>query len=216
MSDSIAAPGMADLPSEASGAEPSPEAGRLSLAALISRAERAGKGAPPVEQWDPDFCGDIDMVIHADGRWSYNGSPIGRPALVRLFSTVLRKDADGKTFLVTPVEKLGITVEDAPFQAVEMSRQMEGHGKEAVPRLTFRTNVGDVVAADAGHPLRFFVAKDGAFTPYVVVRGRLEARLTRSLTFDLADFVEEEKGKLFVRSGGERFDIPAAPAGAEV
>ena len=183
-----------------------PAAG-LSLAALISRAERAGKGAPPVERWNPDFCGDIDMVIHADGRWSYNGSPIGRPALVRLFSTVLRKDEDGRTFLVTPVEKLGITVEDAPFQAVEMSREDE---EEAGPRFTFRTNVGDVVSVDAGHPLRFAIAADGAFTPYVTVRGRLEARLTRSLTFDLADFIEEEAGTQFVRSGGARFDIPTA------
>ena len=183
-----------------------------SLAALISRAERAGKGAPPVETWEPNFCGDIDMVIHADGNWSYNGSPIGRPALVRLFSTVLRKDADGRTFLVTPVEKLGITVEDAPFQAVEMSREAAGAGDGAAPLLTFRTNVGDVVAANADHPLRFSVAEDGAFTPYVTVRGRLEARLTRSLTFDLADFVEEAEGLQFVRSGGARFDIPAAGA----
>ncbi len=212
MTDSIAGPGRTDAAGEMPVAERHGEAGNLSLAALISRAERAGKGAPPVEQWAPDFCGDIDMVIHADGRWSYNGSPIGRPALVRLFSTVLRKDADGRTFLVTPVEKLGITVEDAPFQAVEMSREAEN----SVPRLTFRTNVGDVVAADAEHPLRFSVAEDGAFTPYVTVRGRLEARLTRSLTFDLADFVEEEAGAQFVRSGGARFAIPATPAGVGV
>ena len=211
MTDSIAGPGRTHAAGEMPVAERHEEAGNLSLAALISRAERAGKGAPPVEQWNPDFCGDIDMVIHADGRWSYNGSPIGRPALVRLFSTVLRKDADGRTFLVTPVEKLGITVEDAPFQAVEMSREAEN----GVPRLTFRTNVGDVVAADAEHPLRFSVAEDGAFTPYVTVRGRLEARLTRSLTFDLADFVEEEAGAQFVRSGGAHFAIPAAPAGVE-
>ena len=212
MTDSIAGPGRTDAAGEVPGTERPGEAGNLSLAALISRAERAGKGAPPVEQWSPDFCGDIDMVIHADGRWSYNGSPIGRPALVRLFSTVLRKDADGRTFLVTPVEKLGITVEDAPFQAVEMSREAEN----GAPRLTFRTNVGDVVAADAEHPLRFSVAEDGAFIPYVTVRGRLEARLTRSLTFDLADFVEEEAGAQFVRSGGARFDIPATPAGVGV
>ena len=156
MSDSIARPGNTDAAAEPTSEEQAVQAGRLSLAALISRAERAGKGVPPVETWNPDFCGDIDMVIHADGTWSYNGSPIGRPALVRLFSTVLRKDADGRTFLVTPVEKLGITVEDAPFQAVEMSREVGDDG----PRLTFRTNVGDiVVAADCEHPLRFFVAE---------------------------------------------------------
>lgn len=203
MTDPIARPGNSDA-APSSGREQSAEAGRLSLAALISRAERAGKGAPPVETWNPDFCGDIDMVIHADGTWSYNGSPIGRPALVRLFSTVLCKDADGRTFLVTPVEKLAITVEDAPFQAVEMSRETGAGG----PRLTFRTNVGDVVTADEAHPLRFFVAGDGSFTPYVTVRGRLEARLTRSLTFDLADFVEEEGATQFIRSSGARFDIP--------
>ena len=208
MTHSIATNGGAEAADETSIAE----AGRLSLAALISRAERAGKGAPPVDEWKPDFCGDIDMVIHADGTWSYNGSPIGRPALVRLFSTVLRKDADGRTFLVTPVEKLGITVEDAPFQAVEMSRDVTNDDDATGPRVTFRTNVGDVVTADAAHPLRFCVAEDGAFTPYVTVRGRLEARLTRSLAFDLADFVEEAMGIQFVRSGGARFDIPAAGA----
>ena len=212
MTDTIARLEKTDAATEQTSEEQVAQAGSLSLAALISRAERAGEGTPPVEQWNPDFCGDIDMVIHADGAWSYNGSPIGRPALVRLFSTVLRKDEDGRTFLVTPVEKLGITVEDAPFQAVEMSREAEN----GVPRLTFRTNVGDVVAVDAEHPLRFSVAEDGAFTPYVTVRGRLEARLTRSLTFDLADFVEEEAGAQFVRSGGARFAIPATPAGVGV
>ncbi|UIJ72956.1 DUF1285 domain-containing protein [Aurantimonas sp. HBX-1] len=180
-----------------------------SLAALVSRAERAGKGAPPVEQWDPPFCGDIDMVIRADGTWTYGGSPIGRERLVRLFSTVLRKDADGRTYLVTPVEKLGITVEDAPFQAVEMSRDISA----GEPVLTFRTNVGDVVVCGPDLPLRFANdGEDGAFRPYVTVRGRLEARLTRALAYDLADFVEDDGDGPFVRSGGARFAI--GPAGA--
>ncbi|HEY6630892.1 MAG TPA: DUF1285 domain-containing protein, partial [Rhizobiaceae bacterium] len=113
------------------------------LSALISRATRAGKGLPPVEKWNPDFCGDLDMEIRPDGTWFYLGTPIGRMPLVQLFSTVLRKDADGKTYLVTPVEKVGIRVADAPFVAVEMDVSGEGDGQV----ITFRTNVGDVVEA---------------------------------------------------------------------
>ena len=113
------------------------------LAALIANAAGAGKGLPPVERWDPPFCGDIDMEIRADGTWFYMGTPIGRAPLVRLFSTVLRKDEDGRTYLVTPVEKVGIKVEDAHFIAVEMAGQDTGEGRV----LTFRTNVGDVVEA---------------------------------------------------------------------
>ena len=174
------------------------------LAALVSRAERAGRNAPPVERWDPPFCGNIDMVIRADGTWTYQGTPIARPALKRLFSTVLRKDEDGQTYLVTPVEKLGITVEDAHVQAVELSRDV----RDGEPVLTFRTDVGDVVEAGPEHRLRFAADPDGAFRPYVTVRGRLEARLTRALAFDLADFVEEDGGRHVLRSGGERFVIP--------
>ncbi|GGE19303.1 hypothetical protein GCM10011390_43160 [Aureimonas endophytica] len=175
-----------------------------SLEALIGRAERAGRGAPPVERWNPPFCGDIDMAIRADGSWTYLGSPIGREALVRLFASVLRKDEDGRTYLVTPVEKLGIRVEDAPFLAVEMSRDAGPEG----PVLTFRTNVGDVVAADAAHPLRFVSqGAAGSFEPYLLVRGRLEAKLTRALAFDLADCVEEDGTGAFVRSSGARFSL---------
>ncbi|WP_206455920.1 DUF1285 domain-containing protein [Aurantimonas marina] len=188
--------------------EATSNAGGISLAALISRAERAGKGAPPVDRWNPAYCGDIDMVIRADGSWTYMGSLIGRPALVQLFSTVLRKDADGRTYLVTPVEKLGITVEDAHFQAVEMNREMN----DGEPVLTFRTNVGDLVEAGSDHPLRFAIGENGEFRPYVTVRGRLEARLTRALAFELVDFVEPVAAggeRQVVRSGGALFDIPA-------
>lgn len=180
-----------------------------SLAALVARAERAGKGAPPVEHWNPAHCGDSDMVIRRDGSWTYQGSPIARPALVRLFSSVLRKDDDGQTYLVTPMEKLGITVEDAPFLAVEMSRDPgEDEGADS-PRLTFRTNVGDVVAAGPDHPLRFAVDAEGGFTPYLRVRGRLEAKLTRPLAFELVDFVElGADGSGMVRSGGACFPLP--------
>jgi hypothetical protein len=183
------------------------------LAALIVRAERAGKGAPPVERWNPPFCGDSEMAIRFDGSWTHQGSPIGRPALVRLFSSVLRRDEDGQTFLVTPVEKLSIAVEDVAFLAVEMDRDASG----AAPVLTFRTNVGDVVRADADHPLRFAVdPATGAFAPYVGVRGRLEARLTRPLAFEIADFIETDgDGRAFVASAGARFFLPDDALGGE-
>lgn len=180
----------------------------VSLAALISRAERAGRGAPPVERWNPDFCGDIDMVIRADGTWLYQGTPIRREALKRLFSSVLRKDEDGRTYLVTPVEKLGITVDDAPFVAVEMTREETGEG----PALTFRTDVGDVVEAGPDHPMRFALGEEGAFRPYLLVRGRLEAALTRSLAFDLAEWLEEDERGFFLTSKGARFDVPQVAA----
>ncbi|MCO5162866.1 MAG: DUF1285 domain-containing protein [Mesorhizobium sp.] len=178
------------------------------LSALISRAARAGKGLPPVERWNPPFCGDLDMEIRADGTWFYLGTPIGRMPLVQLFSTVLRKDADGKTYLVTPVEKVGIKVVDAPFVAVEVD--VSGEGEAQV--LTFRTNVGDVVEAGPDHPLRF-VDEDGTggLKPYLHVRGRLEALVARPVMYELVEHGEEiEIGgrKMFaVRSKGEVFPI---------
>ncbi len=176
------------------------------LEALIRRAERAGRSAPPVELWNPPFCGDIDMEIRADGSWHYCGSPINREALVRLFASVLRADADGRFYLVTPVEKLGIRVVDAPFLAVEMSRNAGPVG----PVLTFRTNVGDVATADAAHPLRLAAAGgETGFEPYLLIRGRLEAKLTRALAFDLAELVEEDEAGLFVCSAGARFPFGA-------
>ncbi len=158
------------------------------LSALISRAARAGKGLPPVERWNPPFCGDLDMEIRADGTWFYLGTPIGRAPLVQLFSTVLRKDADGQTYLVTPVEKVGIRVVDAPFIAVEMN--VSGKGEQQV--ITFRTNVGDVVEAGPEHPLRFVdEAETGGLKPYVHVRGRLEALVARPVMYELVEHGEE-------------------------
>ena len=179
-----------------------------SLAALISRASRAGKGLPPVERWEPPFCGDIDMEIRRDGTWFYMGTPIGRMALVELFSTVLRKDEDGRTYLVTPVEKVGIRVEDAPFVAVEMDVSRRDGG----PVLTFRTNVGDVVEAGADHPLRFEIdAATGGLKPYLHVRGRLEALLSRAVMYQLVAHGEEvgegADGMFAVRSAGQVFAI---------
>ncbi|HVW56776.1 MAG TPA: DUF1285 domain-containing protein [Rhizobiaceae bacterium] len=181
------------------------------LEALIGRAARAGKGAPPVERWNPPFCGDLDMEIKPDGTWFYLGTPIGRAPLVRLFSTVLRKDEDGKTYLVTPVEKVGIRVADAPFVAVEMNASGEGAGQI----LTFRTNVGDVVEAGPDHPLRF-VDEEGTdgLKPYLHVRGRLEALVARPVMYELVNVGEEiEVGgtaMFAVRSNGMVFPIMPA------
>lgn len=182
------------------------------LAALISRAQgdrNAGKdGLPPVEHWNPPYCGDIDMEIRADGAWFYMGTPIGRPALVRLFSTVLRRDEDGKTYLVTPVEKIGIRIVDAPFLAVEMTRSEEEEGQV----LMFRTNVGDVVRAGPDNPLRFVTTGEtDQLKPYLLVRGRLEALVNRAVTYDLLALGEEallDGERLFViRSAGATFPV---------
>jgi len=156
-----------------------PPAG-LDVNALASKFE--GRGLPPVDKWNPPFCGDLDMRIARDGTWFYLGSPIGRKRLVRLFSTVLRRDADGKYYLVTPVEKIGITVDDAPFVAVEMA--VDGTGEGQV--LRFRTNVGDWVNADGDHPIRVVTDPDTAEpSPYILVRGRLEALIARAVFYDL-------------------------------
>ncbi|RWH75064.1 MAG: DUF1285 domain-containing protein [Mesorhizobium sp.] len=181
------------------------------LEALISRAARAGKGPAPVERWNPAFCGDLDMEISQDGTWFYQGTPIGRMPLVQLFSSVLRKDEDGKTYLVTPVERVGIRVVDAPFIAVEMDVCGTGYGQV----ITFRTNVGDVVEAGPDHPLRFVDEEaTGGLKPYVLVRGRLEALVSRPVMYELVDHGEEiEVGgrRMFaVRSKGAVYPIMPA------
>lgn len=172
--------------------------------------EAAARPDAPVEQWDPPYCGDIGLEIHPDGSWSYRGSVIQRPALVRLFARVLRRDADGKTFLVTPAEKIDIAVADAPFIAVEMERS----GEQRDQRLTFRTNVDDIVVAGAAHPITFAVqAGTGGLKPYVHVRGRLTALVSRALTFELLDLlqpVDDTPGELGLWSDGAFFPVPAA------
>ncbi|HEY5797253.1 MAG TPA: DUF1285 domain-containing protein [Bosea sp. (in: a-proteobacteria)] len=140
----------------------------------------ATRGLPPVERWNPDFCGDIDMRIAADGTWFYMGTPIGRPALVKLFSSVLRRDGDDYV-LVTPVEKLGIVVDDAPFQAVEMAVAGEGEARS----IAFRTHVDDLVEVGPEHAIRFEREAGDGLKPYVHVRRNLWARVTRALTYDL-------------------------------
>lgn len=187
------------------------------LEALMRRASaqlpdgKQGRGLPPVELWEPDYCGELDMEIRADGTWFYMGTPIGRKELVRLFSTVLRKDADGETYLVTPVEKIKIRVEDAHFLAVEMD--VSGTGDEQV--LTFRTNVGDVVTVNEKNPLRFVVEEDNdGLKPYLAVRGRLEALVSRSVMYELAalgeDIVVDGQKMFAVRSAGSVFAMMPA------
>src|SRR5258708_756825 len=153
------------------------------LTAAATDAANTGattKGLPPVHLWNPPFCGDLDMRIASDGTWFYMGTPIGRPALVRLFSTILKRE-NGKHFLVTPVEKVGIHVDDAPFLAVEMVKDSDGRGR----LLRFRTNVDDWVTCDSSHRLRFEAAADGGLTPYLHVRAELWAKVTRPLYYDL-------------------------------
>jgi hypothetical protein len=146
------------------------------------------KGPPPVERWNPPYCGEIDMRIAADGSWHYMGTPINRPALVRLFSTVLRRDPE-RYVLVTPVERVGITVEDAPFLAVEMALEGEGDARQ----IAFRTNVDDLVQVGPDNPLRFGQDEHGGVKPYVRVRGDLWALVTRSLSMDLIALAEERQ-----------------------
>jgi hypothetical protein len=160
------------------------------------------RGPPPVERWNPAYCGEIDMRIAADGTWHYMGSPIARPALVRLFSTVLRKDPE-RYVLVTPVERVGITVDDVPFLAVQMAVEGEGDARQ----IAFRTNVDDLVQVGPDHPLRFDRDPTGGLKPYLRVRGGLWARLTRTLAFDLVDLGEE-----VARDGGVEFGIRAGGA----
>ena len=181
------------------------------LEALAGAARSAAKkGPPPVHLWNPPFCGDLDMRIAADGTWFYLKTPIGRHALVKLFASVLKREGE-KYFLVTPVEKVGITVDDAPFTAVEM--RSEGEGAERT--LSFRTNVDDWVTAGPGHALRFEPEEDtGGLKPYLHVRRDLWALVTRALFYDLVELGEErdvDGRRMFgVTSGGEFFAM--APA----
>jgi hypothetical protein len=183
----------------------------LGLEALMTAARRAAdKGLAPVETWNPPDCGDIDMRIAADGTWYYQKTPIGRPALVKLFASVLRREGE-RYFLVTPVEKCGIVVDDVPFLAVEMDVSADANGQV----LRFRTNVDDWVACGRDHPLRFDPQQDtGGLKPYLFVRRGLWARATRTLFHDLVGLGEERdmNGRTMfgIASGGEFFAMAAA------
>ncbi len=175
-----------------------------SAESLASAARTATKGGlPPVHLWNPDFCGDLDMRIARDGTWFYLGTPIGRPELVRLFSTILRKDGEDY-YLVTPVEKVGITVDDAPFVAVDF--EVEGSGKDQT--LTFETNVGDFATAGPDHPIRVERdAETGEPSPYVLIRANLEALIDRKSFYRLVDIGAHHDGWFGIWSGGEFFPI---------
>jgi hypothetical protein len=174
------------------------------LEGVIAAAKQApGRGLPPVHLWNPTHCGDIDIVIKRNGLWFHEGTPIGREALVRLFSTVLRKDADGYV-LVTPVEKLSIKVEDAPFIAVRVDRVGEA--------LRFITNVGDIVEAGPDNAIRVQMDPDtGEPRPYLHVRRGLEALIARPVFYEIAEMAQELESDagpaMFVSSNGAWFEV---------
>ena len=183
---------------------------RSGLEGVIAAAktQAPGRGLPPVHLWNPAHCGEIDIVIRKDGLWFHEGSPIGREALVRLFSTVLRKDPDG-FHLVTPVEKMKITVEDAPFIATRVDREGEA--------LKFLTNVGDEVEAGPENEIRIEMdAATGEPRPYLHVRRGLDALIARPVFYELVEMAQEretpEGPRLGVESNGVWF--PVGPAGA--
>jgi uncharacterized protein len=185
--------------------------GKSGLDVLAGEVNAASpKEPPPVHLWNPAYCGEIDMRIAADGTWFYHGTPISRPALVKLFASILKREGE-KYFLVTPVEKCGIVVDDAPFTAVELQVRDHPAGRQ----LCFRTNVDDWVACGAGHPLRFDQeTATGGLKPYLHIRRNLWARVTRTVFYELVDLGEtrEIAGRLMfgVASVGQFYAM--APA----
>ncbi|MEM7711591.1 MAG: DUF1285 domain-containing protein [Pseudomonadota bacterium] len=176
----------------------------VNTASLLSAARNEGKrGAPPVHLWDPPYCGEIDIVIRRDGTWIHEGTPIGRPGLVKLFASILKKEGD-QHFLVTPVEKVGLRVEDAPFVAVDFAA--------ADGAITFETNVGDHVTAGPDHHIRVDLAANGEPSPYVEVRRGLEALIDRKSFYRLVEIGEEAEGMFGLRSGGRFFPLIEAAA----
>lgn len=195
------------------------------LSAMIARAGKE-TATPPVDRWNPPFCGKLPMTIKADGQWYYMGTPIAREALVRLFASVLRLEPDGSTCLVTPVERIEIEVEDAPFLAVELHVASPNHkdradreGRRDDQIMTIRTNVGDIVEIGPEHPLSFQIEpKTGGLKPYVEVRRGLLALFSRSVAMDLvahADPQASTQQALVFVSKGARFSTPLAPAGPD-
>lgn len=173
------------------------------------------KGPAPVHEWDPPYCGEMDMRIASDGRWYHEGSPIGRPQLVRLFSSILRKDPDGYHYLVTPVEKVRIQVDDCPFVA----QLMDLETVEGKPQIIFTLNTGETVTADADHAIEVTLGEDDQPHPRVHVRDDLWALISRSVFYSLVEIAEQKTSgcdeksmnnndlttQLVVSSGGEQF-----------
>ncbi|MGC4252283.1 MAG: DUF1285 domain-containing protein [Sphingobium sp.] len=184
--------------------EPPPDLASLSLtdiARLLSE-----KRLPPVEKWNPEHCGDSDMRIARDGTWFHQGSPIGREAMVRLFSTILRREPDGSHVLVTPVEKLSIEVEDAPFVAVEL--KSEGEGRDRA--IAFRLNTGDIVTAGPDNALTVRESGNGPH-PYLYVRGGMEALVARSVYYEMINIALDEGGeRVGLWSNGTFFPLDGA------
>tara|TARA_R110000787_G_scaffold1326_10_gene4774 strand:- start:8512 stop:9099 length:588 start_codon:yes stop_codon:yes gene_type:complete len=180
------------------------------LKAILPDGKLSGK-LPPVDSWNPQNCGDIDMAIRADGSWWHEGGRMNRERMVKMFSRILRKDEDGKTYLVTPYEKVVVDVEDAPFIAVRVDRAGEAGPQQA---LAFLTNVGDVAVAGPDNPIRVETDADtGEPAPYVLVRGRLEAKIARPAFYELVDMAEtdpKDESVLGVWSQGVFFPIGAA------
>ena len=185
----------------------------LSEIIKTAKAQDAGEGVRPVDRWNPPYCGEMDMVIKADGSWWHEGTRITRTPLIQLFASILRKDEDGRTYLVTPVEKIGIQVERAHFIAIRVDKEGEGVNQ----KLYFTTDMGDVVEAGTEHSIR--IETDPATLepdPYVNIRGRLEAAMTRPVFYELVDYAQEVQTdagpQLGVYSGGTFF--PLGPVGA--
>ena len=173
---------------------------------LPGRAGRSGK-RPPAKKPQAVDHGDLDMRIDRDGTWFYRGTPINRPPLVKLFASVLKREDDGTYWLVTPVERGRVTVEDAPFLAVELMTEGEGRERE----MSFRTNLDEIVAAGPKHPLRVELNANGEPAPYILVRPGLEARLNRPVFYQLVDIADAERGNgrgaFGLWSGGMFFDL---------
>jgi len=178
-----------------------------SFEAFIAELQRAAgekRRLPPVHLWNPEYCGVDGFEILRDGTWKHEGVRITREPMVRLFASILRKDEDGLTYLVTPGEKIRVDVEDAPFLAIRADRSRDGAA------IAFTTNVGDIVNAGPDNPIRVETSADGEPRPYVLVRGRLEARILRAPFYELVEWAEERNGDLVVESLGARYSLGLA------
>lgn len=174
---------------------------------IYSFSKSNKKSLPPIEKWNPPFCGDIDMTISKSGKWYYMGSEIKRPAMVKLFSGILRLESDNSYYLVTPVEKVRIQVEDAPFVAVAVTKEQS----EGINTLTFRTNLNDEIVLSKENPLSIEIKKNDEPSPYITVRNNLRALISRSVFYELVDLAEtipiDGVPYLAIKSQGEIFKI---------
>ena len=174
---------------------------------IYSFSKSNKKSLPPIEKWNPPFCGDIDMTISKSGKWYYMGSEIKRPAMVKLFSGILRLESDNSYYLVTPVEKVRIQVEDAPFVAVAITKEQS----EGMNRVTFRTNLNDEIVLSKENPLSIEIKKNDEPSPYITVRNNLRAFISRSVFYELVDLAEtisiDGVPYLAIKSQGEIFKI---------